>query len=161
MKTVVDARTLILGQPVSTALTEYRNEQIAENDVVNTFMTLMGAKNAAGTAWLLDGSSVQLEAGKSLSQTINEIGAKAADNSASITNLNEVLVSADGASAKSVLQIDVNGHVTGVINTNNGMVGQFTVVTDVFRLIDPNSGAVSFTPFSYADNKFKLTNVEV
>lgn len=44
------------------------------------------------------------------------------------------------------VNLTVNGYVTGWRANNNGTTGTFTILGDVFRLVDPNGGT-PFTPF--------------
>ncbi|MEV4934915.1 hypothetical protein [Sphingobium sp. LSP13-1-1.1] len=160
METVYDARTFVEGQPVGTFVLNERTQRETDIAAINTTLDLIGAKSSDGTAFILDAATVQSQPGKTLASTLDELSAATSEHEASIINLSEVLISSDGVTAKAVHQINVDGHITGVVNTNDGTVGDYAIVTDVFRLIDPNEGT-SITPFAYADGVIKMTNVEV
>lgn len=160
MESVFDARTFVEGQPVGTVLLNERSQRQTDVSAINTALDLIGAKSPDGTAWVLDAATVQTEPGKTLASTLDELAVKTSDHEASIINLNEVLVSSDGVTAKSVLQINVDGHITGMVNTNDGTTGDLTFVMDTFKFVDPNGGA-PIVPFSYADGVIRMTDVEV
>ncbi|MEV5030983.1 hypothetical protein MRBLMC3_000137 [Sphingobium sp. LMC3-1-1.1] len=160
METVYDARTFVEGQAVGTFVLNERTQRETDIAAINTTLNLIGAKSSDGTAFVLDAATVQSQPGKTLASTLEEIGAANSEHEASIINLNEILLSSDGVTAKSVLQTNVDGHITGTVNTNDGTVGEFAIVADVLRLIDPNDGT-PIQPFIYADGVIKMTNVEV
>lgn len=160
METVFDARTFVEGQPVGTVLIEEREQRETDISAINTTLNLIGAKSPDGTAFILDVATVQTGPGLTLSATLSELSSKTNDHEASIISLNEVLIDSDGVTAKAIQQINVDGHITGIVNTNDGSVGDYTIVADVFRIIDPNGGS-PFSPFTYSDGVLRMTNVEV
>lgn len=160
METVYDARTFVEGQAVGTFVLNERTQRETDIAAINTTLDLLGAKSSDGTAFILDAETVQSQPGKTLAASLTEISAATSAHEASIINLNEVLIGSDGVTAKSVLQTNVDGHVTGTVNTNDGTVGEFAIVADVLRLIDPNDGT-PIQPFIYADGVIRMTNVEV
>lgn len=160
LDTVLDERTFVAGQPVGTVVINEITQRETDVAAINTSLDLLGAKSPDGTAWILDTSTVQTGPGQTLSATLSELSAKTDDHEAAILNLNEVLIDSDGVTARSINQINVDGHITGVVNTNDGTVGDYTIVADVFRIIDPNGGT-PFSPFVYSDGVLKMTDVEV
>jgi hypothetical protein len=137
---------------------------------------LLGAKNGGGTAWVLDQNTVQVGGGVTLGSRLSGIDASLASNSAAIVTEQTARASADsalssqittltstvngntasitsvqstvnGLNAKYGVSLNVNGHITGFVQNNNGSSGDFTIVADVFRIIAPAGGS-PVTPFS-------------
>jgi hypothetical protein len=144
------------------ALAQVQNleEAIAEaNYAAATDLALLGAKTLDGTAFVLDLAAVKVSPTESLATRINTLVAAAAGGAASVTELYETLVTPEGgASAKALLQLDVNGHVVGTYATNDGDMGQINFVFDSFNILHPGSLA---PVFSVVGGVVKMTNVEI
>jgi len=96
----------------------------------------------------------------SLSTSISSITARFGTNEASFTSLQQAFAGPSGGYAKSMQLLDINGNITGTYNTNTGAVSTYSILTNVFRLIDPNNGN-AIIPFSYENGVVKMSNVEV
>ena len=96
------------------------------------------------------GDSANATAISSLTTTVN-------GNTASITTLQS---STSGLSVRYGVKLNVNGHVTGFVQNNDGTTGDFIIVANKFAVIDPNGGS-PFVPFSYSGGVIRMTNVEV
>ena len=84
----------------------------------------------------------------SLTTTVNS-------NTATLTTFGE---SINGLSARQGVRLDVNGRITGFVQNNDGSQGDFNIVADNFRVIDPDTGAA----FIDADeNGLRLRNGRV
>ena len=111
---VVDARTLIEGQPVGVRFLAFKNEQVEENLAFASTLNLIGAKTADGSAWVLDLQSVRVDEDKTLAERLEEVGISEADVTAKITEYDKVISPRLGkVEATRTLAIDVNGNVVG------------------------------------------------
>lgn len=130
----------------------------AENYAKADDLALIGAKTADGTAWSLNMNSVYVGADQTLSQYINTQVAAAAGNAASVEEVRQVVVDpVNGASAKALLQLDVNGHVVGYAATNSANFGKIVFTFDSFELRDPNGLSL----FLAENGVVKMPNVEI
>lgn len=124
--------------------------------LISGLTTRMG--NAEGSITNLETSVSGID--QALSQSLTNIDARFGTNESSITNLQQVVAGPTGGYAKSMNLLDVNGNITGTYNTNNGSLSTYSILTNVFRLIDPNNGN-PITPFSVENGVVKMTDVEV
>lgn len=154
------ARTLINGTGVNTVIAEFKSQQTATNEATANKFDLLGASINGGTAFQLNASSVYVDPTTSLSTKLTTIENTLGTQTASIETLNEVLIDPSGATVRSVLKLDVNGNISGMIATNNGQTSSVAFLTNSFKIVDPNGGA-PYTPFSVAGGVIKMTNVEV
>lgn len=163
---VVDARTFIAGQPISTVVVNEINERIEDQQAIASDLSLLGAKSPDGNSWVLnvDGviSGIDPASGlpQSLGTALTQIGAVNGEHSAQIDQLMETVVTPDGSSAKAILRVNADGSIAGILLTSDGTESAIEFVADTFRIVDPNGGA-PFTPFEYGDGQLKLTNVLV
>lgn len=137
--------------------------------------TLLGAKNGAGTGWILDLNKVSVAEGTTLGTRLSGIDTSIGNVSSSVVNEQNARSSADAALANDIsvvsttannntasvsslsssvnglqakygVSLDVNGYVTGFLQNNDGTSGSFTIVADKFAIVDPNAGS-PFVPF--------------
>lgn len=121
-------------------------------------LALLGAKTADGSAFQLNLANVKVSPTQSLSQYISQQVAASVGSVASVTTLVEAVVTPQGAaSAKAVLQLDVNNHVIGFSATNDGHVGSITFTMDKFTLLDTGGNSI----FTADAGGVKMHNVEV
>lgn len=143
----VEGRTYIAGQPVTTYLLEFRNSQTSINSAINSTFTLLGAKTADGTGWVLNLQTVQVGGGKTLAQRLSEIGVSNGTVTASIQRLEEVTADLKGkVNASVTLTLTANGYVSGYRLTNDGTTSAMTIVADQFAIVSDNNGT-PITPF--------------
>lgn len=144
-------------------------EQTARINQDNIFVanfTLLGAKNSAGTAWVLDDSRIQLSSGVALATRLSGIDTAIGNNSAAIVNEQNARAQGDQSNASAIqvvnttvgglsssvstiqqsvnglfgrwgVQLNVNGHITGVVQNNDGNQGSFDILADKFRIVVP------------------------
>lgn len=167
-KVYVDGATS-LGVRISNMISQIDDNQASVQDLSQavatanyatvTDLSLLGAKTLDGTAWILDMSTLRVSESESFASYINDVVAAGFGDTASVTQLYEAVVTPDGgASAKAMVQLDVNGHVVGYSATNAADVGQMNFVFDQFNILHPGS----FDPvFSVVGGVVKMTNVEV
>lgn len=131
----------------------------------------IGAFNGDQSAFILDSSLVQLDVdgGDTLAQKFDQLEVADSDNEASITTLQTVTIpgieSDVGAlEARYGVALSVNGYVTGFVQNNDGTSGDFVILADTFKVVDPSGdpGETEYTPFSISGGKITMTgDVEI
>jgi hypothetical protein len=140
-----------------------------QDGVFTTLFTLLGAKNAAGSAFILNDNAVQLSNGQSLATRLSGLDTTIGNVNAAIVNSDKARVDGDKANADSIqlvsttvsghtasigtlsqsvngvlarhgVSLDVNGYVTGYVQNNDGKTGSFVILANRFAVVDPNGG---------------------
>lgn len=130
---------------------------ISGNFATASDLSLIGAKTLDGSAFVMNLATVKVDGATTLGQYINSAVASAAGGAASVTQIYDAVIGPNGASAKAVLRLDVNGHVIGYEATNDGDIGTVTFTIDKFQLLDTEGASL----FTAADGVVKMPNVEV
>lgn len=100
-------------------------------------------------------SIVRATADTALSAQVSTLNTQVGNNTATLVTFGESL---DGLEARQGVRLDVNGRITGYVQNNDGAQGNFIVVADNFKVVDPDTGAA----FIDADeNGLKLQNGRV
>ena len=147
------------GQPVATLFQQLSDQVVDDLGSFAGTLTLLGAKNTAGTGFNIAADSVFLPAagGGGQVQSLRSLQLTTAANTQEIQQL---LTLTDGFASSSTLLV-VNDVITGIVNQNDGSTGSLLFQADVFAFADPNGGVVTY-PFSYGvDNILRLTDVIV
>jgi len=116
LEVVLDARTLVEGQPVSVKFLEFRGSQITENTATAYTLGLLGAETEDGTAFILNMNNVKVSPDKTLAQRFSEVGVIAENASAGYTELANLIATESGVRAEVISQL------TASFNTNNTLV---------------------------------------
>ncbi len=158
---LIAARTLINGKDVGTVINDFKTQQTGVNSAYANTLSLLGASNSDGTAFLFNSNTAITENGMSVGQRLASTEATLGTQSGSISNLESVVIDKTGASVRSVFQLNSNGYISGIIQTNNG-VGRSEVafLADIFKVVS-SAGGTPFTPFSIESGIVKMPNVEV
>lgn len=144
------------GQPVATLFQSLSDQVINDLGSFAGTLNLLGAKNQAGTGFIIAADQVFLPAAEVGGQVTSLRGLQltTATNTQSIQQL---FTLTDGFAESKTLLV-VNDVATGIVNQNDGTVGSLQFQADVFAFVDPNSGTRT-VPFSYGlDNVLRLTN---
>lgn len=144
------------GQPVATLFQSLSDQVINELGSFAGTLNLLGAKNQAGTGFIIAADQVFLPATETGGQVTSLRGLQltTATNKQSIQQL---FTLTDGFAESKTLLV-VNDVVTGIVNQNDGSIGSLQFQADVFAFVDPNGGS-RVVPFSYGvDNILRLTN---
>jgi hypothetical protein len=186
-----DLTTMINGETSArtAAITSEANTRASADSVFAGNFTLLGAKNAGSTAFVLNESTVQVAGGVSLGTRLsgidtsvgnvsaavaNEQTARSTADSALSTSINTVSTnvgnlsatvstlssSLNGVSAKYGVSLNVNGHITGFVQNNNGTTGDFLILADKFAIVDPNNGN-PFTPFEVSGGVVRIKDAQI
>lgn len=133
------ARTTLEGQLVGTVVASFKAEQTAENEAVAETFDLIGAKSGDGTAFVFDMETAKVTEALSLGQYMSNVTASFGSVTGQINDLRTVMVDASGdVVAKAVFALNVEGHVTGIVSTNDGSIGEIDFVFDRARFLRPN-----------------------
>jgi hypothetical protein len=132
-------------------------------------LALMGVKNGAGTAFILDENTVKIasDGGDTFAERMTALTAADAANSASITTINTVTIPGvqtdvtdlesfqATAQAEYGVTLDVNDAVSGfkLISTGVGS-SKFLIAADTFAIVDP--GNPDLQPFTVSGNKIVM-----
>lgn len=156
------------GEIASSVQTEATTRANADGVFTNLF-TLLGAKNTAGNAFVLNENTVQLSNGTALGTRLSGIDTAIGNNASAIVNEQTARTNADNALSQSIqvvstnvgslsssvstlsqaidgvkarygVSLDVNGYVTGFVQNNDGRTGSFVVLANRFAIVDPNGG---------------------
>ncbi len=141
------------------------------NSSFASLFSLLGAKNGAGTAWLLDESKVLVSngtlslgtrlsgidtrIGDNYSAVLNKITAETGPSSSLAQSINAVsgrLGTAEssittlsqvtnGLNAKWSVAVNSNGYISGITFNANGATSSFVVAANTFAVVDPNGGS--------------------
>lgn len=149
---MIDAVQYIDGKTVAATITDLRDAQAGVNQSFAQNFTLLGAKNAGGTGWAINGDSVEvLGSGMAKALSLSSIAISNDENSATINRLAEILIDDSGMTLRSVDLLDLNGNITGKVNTLTGATSEYSIYANVFKIVNPNGGQ-PFTPFQIADD---------
>uniref|UniRef100_UPI003CE7D9BE hypothetical protein n=1 Tax=Caulobacter sp. DWP3-1-3b2 TaxID=2804643 RepID=UPI003CE7D9BE len=161
----IDALTHLAGVPIGTVLLQEKEQRIDADGAFAALMSLLGAKNGAGTAFILNAASVQVTPTQSLATFLSFIDSTLGDGTVTITELREAL---NGERGRVALSINNNGHLTGwEIASEGGTGGPITgtlgIVTDQLYMVDPAdaTGETSTTFLEYVGGQLKVKNLLV
>lgn len=161
INTNIGANTSLINQEATTRAT-------ADN-ALTSLIALIGAKNAAGTAFIMDLNKTYVSSTESWAVRLANITSSIGQNAADIVAEASARSSADGAIASSVntLSTTVNGHTSSISqNTNsiNGIQAKYSVKVDNngyvsgFGLVsEPNNGSIVAT-FSILADRFRIVS---
>lgn len=140
---------------------EVTERTTADSAFAQTF-DLLGAKTPDGLAFVLNTSTVYVTEDASLAMTFDAITARFEGNEASIEEIQEVIVDADGAYARYLMRIETStGNVASLEGGSGEHLSYWKFVADTFEIADPVSGNPVFFVDTSDGGKIKLTNVEV
>lgn len=166
------ARVTTAESDITAAESAILTEQIARAAGDNSLasdMSLLGAKNAGGNAWILNENTVQVSGGATLGTRLSGIDTSIGNANAAIAaeevaringdntlaasvvslqttvngntaSVNTLQSSVNGLEAKYGVTLDVNGYVTGFAQNNDGQTGVFQILADKFQIVDPAGG---------------------
>lgn len=158
---LIDARTVLDGKQVGTVLTEAKTEFSDGISAVTQTIALMGVKNALGTGFVYNANSAIADESGIVLTTLGGMQADVAGHSADITDMQEILFDPSGVTLRSVNILDLDGNITGTVNTLTGERSDYTIYTNAFRIVNPNGGQ-SFAPFTIApDGTTEMLSVVV
>lgn len=161
LKTLLDAVSYIDSKPIAVVMGEIKDAQAnAERTFAQNF-AFMGGRNGTNTGWVLNGDSLDITATGATAMSLSAMVFKVNDNDIAITRLTDVFVDSTGATLRSIDLMDLNGNVTGKVNTLTGEVSEYKIYANVFKIINPNGGK-PFTPFQIAeDGTVEMISVRV
>jgi hypothetical protein len=154
LQAYTNAVTSLNGQPIGVVLTTGQASQANANASYESNFTLLGAKNAAGTAWVFDGATTYVDGTTTLADHLNYVESVLGDGSISIASIQEQTTALGG---KITLSVNANNQVSGVELGVDGASSYFTIVSSAFQLVDTSSGQ-TLIPLSYADGAWTFNS---
>ncbi len=169
--------------------TEASTRSTADTALANT-LAILGAKNANGSAFILDLNKVLVDGSMSIGSRLSGIDTKAANAAAAVVSEQTARIAGDNALSQSLstvtntvnghtasitslyqvtdglnarwtVSLNSNGHIIGLTANNNGSFGSLSFVADEVGFVAPGGG----TPIkimSVAANKVRFnSNVEI
>jgi hypothetical protein len=141
-----DLRALLQGDRTRrdqvAAIAEARQEitaRLLQGDAAEAAQRLgLAVRVGQAEAAIASESIVRANAVSALSAQINTLSTSVAGNTATLVTFGE---SINGLRARHGVRLDVNGRITGFVQNNDGTQGDFIVVADNFRVVDPDTGA--------------------
>lgn len=144
-----DARIAAIAQEANNRGTAILAEEQARINAINAERTQTLADVAAETAARQAAitsltASIQQEAvaradaDTAIAGTVTTLTTTVNQNTATLVTFGS---SIDGLQARQGVRLDVNGRITGYVQNNDGTQGDFTIVADNFRVVDPDTGA--------------------
>lgn len=155
-----------MGNNTSLINSEATTRATADN-ALTSLIALIGAKNGAGTAFIMDMNKTYVDATTSWAVRLANITSSIAGVSADVTNEISARTSADSAitSSISTLSTTVGNHTTSIsqqTNTINGIQAKYSVKIDNNGYIsgyglvsEPNNGNIVST-FSILSDRFRI-----
>lgn len=153
----VNGKLYVEGKPVNTVIVDETEERIEGQMALAKKFELIGVVNETGKAIRLNYESLLVDEDKALGLVLDELTASTKEHSASISTINKVVVTPNGAAAKALFQLDVDGKIVGYEATNDGSQGRIVFKFDSVEFQSP-TGAPLFTA---SNGKVIMGNVEV
>ena len=119
----------------------------------SSWVTVDDARIQTTAAAVTNEVNARVSGDNALSSQITTVSTNVNGLSASVSSLSS---SVNGLSARYGVSLNVNGHITGFVQNNDGSQGDFTVVADSFRVINP--GASSTPAFEVSGGVVRIRN---
>lgn len=154
----MQAKTTLDGKPIGTVVVDVR--EVSESSVAT--LSLIGAKNAEGTAFVLDSSAVMVSPTESIGTRFTSIDSSLGTLGASTSFLMEAVVDTSGTTiAKAVLSLKAGPagsmRVSGIVATNDGTLSTLDLDFDRTRIFRPDGELL----FSADEDGVYMPNVEI
>lgn len=143
--------------PAADVLNEVAGE-LASTVTLNTFQQRVTDidNNALGVltnaAEILNEQTARADGDNVVAQSVTTLSTTVAANSATVTTLQS---SVNGIEAKYGVTLNVNGHITGFSQNNDGTTGDFIITADKFAIVDP-AGGTPRVPFQIDGGVVKI-----
>lgn len=160
LKNYTDALTTLNGLPIGTVVENWQEQTVEGLNAIVQTLSLLGAKSGDGSAFLVNLDSLKVSPTESLGQQLDGIQTAVGANETSISFLLQAVSNQSGGEAKAVIQLDVNGNISGIVLTNDGYESAFNVVASKFSFVD-DSGAVAIRPLYYDGGRLYMDNVYI
>jgi hypothetical protein len=154
LQAYTNAVTSLNGQPIGVVLQTGQASQADANASYESNFTLLGAKNAAGTAWVFDGATTYVDGTTTLADHLNYVESVLGDGSISIASIQEQTTALGG---KITLSVNANHQISGLELGVDGTSSYFTIVASAFQLVDTSSGQ-TLIPLSYVDDAWTFNS---
>ena len=148
----------------SAAISSEETARVNADGVLTSTLTLLGAKNAGSTAFILNENTVKInsDGGDTVAQRFTSLSAADSANSASITTINTVTIpginsDVTALEARYGVTLNVNNHITGFAQHNDGVTGSFVILADKFAIVAPGgTPGTPRVPFEIVGSKINM-----
>ena len=123
---------------VRAAVLEEQSVRASQNAAVARDVSILTARIGDNEADILSEQQARIDADGAIATDLTTLTTRVGDNEAAVT---AQAASIDGLEARYGVTLNVNGHVTGFAQNNDGTTGSFTVVADEFAIVPPSGGA--------------------
>lgn len=145
------------GAPPGTPVGDSEAQAVVDAIVTNA-LTIAEEALRQGTYRAEIDEIIQISPSVTLRQVVEQIGVMVDGQQSFINFLRQIDTEGNG---KVVLSINSGGAITGTVNTLTEGIGQFLIVADILKAVDPNGGA-PLSILSYGlDNRLYLGDVVV
>lgn len=124
----------------------------AENSALATDISGLLTRVGTAEATIVTDRQARVAGDNAIATQIDSLQTSVNGNTATVSTLSQ---SVNGLEARYGVVLDVNGHVTGFAQNNDGVTGSFTVVADQFSIVAPNGGT-PVTPFQVSANEVRI-----
>lgn len=150
-RSATDALLYINGTPVGTTIQQIKEQFVDGPTSYAAMLNVLGAMNTDGTAVLLNGGSVLVSPGLTLSTFVNSVSTTVGGSTVTITDL---VQAQDGTHGTALLSIDNNGHISGYNITSDPGGSQFNILSNRFAFVDPGGAGTPIIILGYQDGKW-------
>jgi hypothetical protein len=119
---------------------------------INGLLTRMGTAEAA----IVTEQTARVNGDNALASNVSVLSTSLNGNIASVSTLQS---SVNGLQARYGVSLDVNGHVTGFVQNNDGTTGSFTVLADRFAIVAP--GVSPTVPFEVSGGIVRIKEANI
>lgn len=174
---------------LSASINAESSARVSADGALASTIALIGAKSGDGASFILDENKVKVAGGVSLGVRLSGIDSSIGSTNAAVVSEQNARASADnalsnsinvvstnvgnlsatvstlsssvnGISAKYGVKLNVNGHITGFVQNNDGTTGDFLILADRFAIVDPNNGS-PFTPFEVSGGIVRIKEANI
>jgi hypothetical protein len=156
----LDLRSFIEGQPIGPYVLAEKQARIEGDAQINTTIALLGQKTQDGNGFILNAAAIKTQDGRFFLASLEELEASLGEQTAKITELYEVYITPSGGLVKAGLVLNVDGHIVGTVQSNDGTIGKAIFLFDAFQFADPNGGQ-PITVIEYDNGILRAPNLEV
>ena len=125
------------------------------SDITN-LAAVVSTNNSTAQAAISNEQTARATADSAMASQISTLTTTVNGNTASV---NTLASSVNGLQARYGVSLNVNGHITGFVQNNDGQTGSFTILADRFAIVAP--GASPQTPFEVSGGVVRIKEANI
>lgn len=129
----------------------------SETSALASQISGLDAQVSSNSASIISEQTARVSGDNALSQSITSVQSQVNDAVSSVNTLSSAV---NGLSARYGVSLNVNGHITGFIQNNDGETGDFTIVADRFAIVAPNGGS-PLVPFEVSGGVTRIREAAI